>query len=162
MSSVLTVWFLKLSIGTFLLRLVQKPIHVHIIQAVLVIVSLYSLAYVFLVVFQCTPVDHFVRTPIDGSLDFANFLQWKPFGKGKCLPGRVNTNTSYAHAAVIGTSDLIFAILPVFVVRMPILVPVVKSLTSPQVWKLKMNLAMKVLVVGLLGLGGLYVSALFL
>lgn len=46
----------------------------------------------------------------------ADTFQWKPFGKGKCLPGRVNMSTSYAHAAMIGTSDLIFAILPVFVV----------------------------------------------
>lgn len=119
---VLTVWFLKLSIGAFLLRIFQNPVHMHIIRGVLAVVSLYSTTYIFMVVFQCSPIDHF----------------WKPFDEGKCLPGRVNTNTSYVHAAIIGTSDLIFAVLPVFVVC-----------------KLRMNLAMKISVSGLLGLGAL-------
>ena len=58
--SVLTVWFLKLSIGAFLLRLFQKPVHMHIIRGVLAVVSLYSTTYIAMVVFQCSPIDHFV------------------------------------------------------------------------------------------------------
>lgn len=117
-----TVWTLKLSIGAFLLRLVMKPVHKYVIIVTLVVVSLYSTAYILMVIFQCTPVDHF----------------WHEFGKGKCIPGKVNTYTSYAHAAIIGASDLILAIVPVFMV-----------------WNLQMNQAMKLSVGGLLSLGAL-------
>lgn len=94
----------------------------YIILATLLVVTLYNTGYLCLIIFQCTPIDH----------------AWKPFKKGHCLSGKINTSTSYAHAALTGFTDLVFAVLPIFVV-----------------WDLKMNTAMKVSVSGLLGLGAI-------
>lgn len=49
--SVISVWSLKLSIGTFLLRLVQNRRQKYLIYGTLSIVSLYNAAYIFLVIF---------------------------------------------------------------------------------------------------------------
>lgn len=88
--------------------------------------------------FQCKPIDHLV-SPDSFSLDFqAKLYEWLPFSEGTCLPGKVETGTSYAHAGLTGATDLIFAILPVFVV-----------------WDLQMNIAMKISVAGLLGFGAM-------
>jgi len=119
---VLTVFSVKLSIGSFLLRLVQRPIQKYIIITTLTLVSVYTATYLFLVIFQCQPVSR----------------AWYPLNQGKCLPDRVIVGSSYAHSAVIGSSDLVFAILPIYLV-----------------WHLQMNKRMKFSVAGLLGVGAL-------
>lgn len=45
-----------------------------------------------------------------------DILQWLPFTKGHCLSGRTGAITSFVHAALTGSSDLVFAALPVFMV----------------------------------------------
>lgn len=60
MLSTITVILLKFSLGVFLLRIVVHPVQRYIIHGTLVLVSLYTVAYFFLVVFQCRPVHKFV------------------------------------------------------------------------------------------------------
>jgi hypothetical protein len=58
---------LKLSIGTFLLRVVNSRVQRYTIYGVLLVVTLYSIAYLCMVIFQCIPVSHFVSIPIEPS-----------------------------------------------------------------------------------------------
>ncbi|KAF8865692.1 hypothetical protein BDZ45DRAFT_684217 [Acephala macrosclerotiorum] len=59
-------------------------------------------------------------------------------GQSDMYFGKVEPATSYAQAALVGVADLIFAILPVFVV-----------------WNLQMNIATKLSLVGLPGAGAM-------
>ncbi|RDW77796.1 hypothetical protein BP6252_05849 [Coleophoma cylindrospora] len=115
------VMFAKLSIGTFLLRLIRDRTQQNIIYSVLLVNVLFSITYFFLVLFQCLPVSVYWHITQQA---------------GKCMPKGIFTAASYCHSVLIATTDLLFATLPIFMV-----------------WKLKMNLAMKFSVAGLLSTG---------
>jgi hypothetical protein len=72
---VATNFFLKLSIGIFLLRVAVKPIHRIILWMSLISIEVYSVYFFFLFTFQCWPVSFF----------------WEQFrgGQGKCIPSNV-------------------------------------------------------------------------
>ncbi|RDW61635.1 hypothetical protein BP5796_11527 [Coleophoma crateriformis] len=119
--SIPTVMFAKLSIGTFLLRLIRDRTQKTILYMVLLVNVLFSLTYFFLVLFQCLPISAYWHITQQA---------------GKCMPKEIFTAASYCHSVLIATTDLLFAILPIFMV-----------------WNLKMNLAMKFSVAGLLSTG---------
>jgi hypothetical protein len=54
------VMFAKLSIGFFLLRLIRAKTQRYIIYFALLVNTLFSIAYFFLVLFQCFPVSIYV------------------------------------------------------------------------------------------------------
>jgi hypothetical protein len=66
------------------------------------IVTLYSIAEVTVLAFQCSPVSNF----------WTRFLG-EP---GKCIPGRIIADLAYCHAAIITASDWTLGILPIFLV----------------------------------------------
>ncbi|KAH6715443.1 hypothetical protein DL95DRAFT_445826 [Leptodontidium sp. 2 PMI_412] len=92
--------FLKLSIGTFLLRIVKTKLQRWSIYIALGIISLYSMIAFFVAVFQCKPISHF----------------WHPEGPGSCLKKEVILGIGYSHGTIIAISDFFFAALPMFVV----------------------------------------------
>jgi hypothetical protein len=58
--SVITILTVKLSIGAFLLRIVQSKHQRYTVYGVLLVNILFSIVYLCLVIFQCTPISHFV------------------------------------------------------------------------------------------------------
>ena len=93
---------IKASIGIQLLRLAIQPRYRNTIYAVLVVTELYSFAYFFIFVFQCSPSSYF-WTRLSGS-------------SGTCLNPHVTINATYAYSAITCVGDWTFAILPCFLV----------------------------------------------
>jgi hypothetical protein len=92
------------------------------------VIALLTAIYFFFAIFQCHPVSYF----------------WLQFSgvKGACLPAQLVANVTVAYSAFAVIADLIFGILPIFVI-----------------WDLKMNKKAKMIVGGLLMLGILYVPS---
>jgi hypothetical protein len=69
---------------------------------VIIIVTLFSIAEIIVLAFQCIPASNF----------------WTRFigEPGKCIPGRIIADLSYCHAAIITASDWTLGILPIFLV----------------------------------------------
>ena len=65
-------------------------------------VVLFSTFYVFLIIFQCYPVDYF-WTRYAGAV-------------GKCLNPNVIADATYAHSAISAWTDWTLGILPIFLV----------------------------------------------
>jgi hypothetical protein len=120
---------LKLSIGFFLLRVCIRKIQRVIIWVVLGIVTLFSLYYIGLVIFQCHPTDYF-------------WNQYDPFHprKGGCVSGEMISGSTYTHSALSALGDWTLGILPIFLV-----------------WDLNMNPRTKISVAVILALGALSV-----
>ena len=107
-----------------------------IIWVVIGIVTLYSLYYFGLVIFQCRPIGYFWNQ------------YWNKFGiptRGQCVSPGVVEGSTYTHSALSALADWTLGILPIFLV-----------------WDLNMNPRTKVSVALILALGALYVPILFL
>ncbi len=72
------------------------------IWIVVMIVTLFSIAEVVLLAFQCSPVSYF----------WTRFLG----GSGKCISGKIVADLAYCHAAIITVSDWTLGIIPIFLV----------------------------------------------
>ena len=59
-----------------------------------------SLAFLFVVIFQCHPVEYY-------------WTQWI-FAKGSCVSANVIADAAYAHSAVSFASDWILGLLPIW------------------------------------------------
>ncbi|KAL3419259.1 integral membrane protein [Phlyctema vagabunda] len=97
---VLTAWFLKLSLGAFLLRLHKSPAQRWTVYITLAIISVYSVAFLIMAIFQCKPVDHY----------------WHPLSEGTCFKPSIVVGSTYAYAGIISFSDFLFAVMPIFLV----------------------------------------------
>jgi len=93
----------KVAIGAMLLRLTIQRIHAVIIWAVIVSISIVGTIFVFVCMFQCSPV-HYLWTSI---LD--------PHG-GHCINNGVITALTYTHAIFCALSEFIYGILPIFMI----------------------------------------------
>jgi hypothetical protein len=62
----------------------------------------FSIAFLFVIIFQCYPVSYF----------WTRFLG----ESGTCIPATVVADMTYAHAAIITWSDWTLGILPIFLV----------------------------------------------
>lgn len=122
-----TTTVLKLSIGFFLLRVCVKRFQRNIIYAVLGVVTLYSVGYFLLIIFQCRPTSFFWN-----KYDFFHPM------KGKCVGPSVIAGSTYTHSALSAIADWTLGILPIFLV-----------------WDLNMNPRTKVSVAVILALGAL-------
>jgi hypothetical protein len=93
---------LKVSIAIFLSRICVKRSQIVTIWIVIGVVTVFSIFYFFLIVFQCSPVTYF----------------WTQYlgVVGKCVPAKVITNSTYAHSAVSAWADWTLGILPIFLV----------------------------------------------
>jgi len=85
-------------------------------------IALLTTMYFFFAIFQCHPVSYF----------------WLQFSgvEGACLPVQLIVNVTIVYSVFAAIADLIFGILPIFVI-----------------WDLKMNKKAKMIVGGLLMLG---------
>jgi len=72
------------------------------IWTVIIVSTAFSIAYIFVMIFQCFPVSYFWTRFLDGS--------------GKCIPATVVADMTYAHGAVSTWSDWTLGILPIFLV----------------------------------------------
>jgi hypothetical protein len=121
---------LKLSIGFFLLRVCVRKTQRYIIWLVIGAVTLYSLFYFFLIIFQCQPVGWFWNQ--------YDPIRLKKGETGKCITATMVAGTTYAHSGLSAVADWTLAILPVWLV-----------------WDLNMNPRTKVSVALILALGAL-------
>ncbi|OAG18772.1 hypothetical protein CC77DRAFT_965771 [Alternaria alternata] len=100
---VATNFFLKCSIGIFLLRIAVDRTHRIILWTALIVIQLYSVYFFFIFTFQCWPVSFF----------------WEQFrgGKGQCIPSNVVVNSFYGYSALSCATDWTFSIVPIFIVH---------------------------------------------
>ncbi|KAK0111818.1 hypothetical protein ONS96_001086 [Cadophora gregata f. sp. sojae] len=119
---VVTSLLIRLSIGFFLLRICTLKAHIWTIRAAMCTMIFVSIMYFGFMVFQCKPVSYF----------------WHRFtdGVGKCFTPTLVTNLTIVFSVFVAVTDLIFGILPIFVI-----------------WDLNMNRKTKMIVGGLLTLG---------
>lgn len=95
----LTTLFIRLSIALFLIRICVKRIMKVIIYATMAGVTVFSIFYFFLALFQCSPIDYF----------------WNQYKgeHGSCMNPAVIPDASIAHSAVSFTADWILGLLPI-------------------------------------------------
>jgi len=95
----LSTVLIRLSISVFLIRICLRRIYKIIIYVTVAIVLIFSTFYVFLILFQCSPVDFF----------------WNQYKgeKGHCINPAYITNATIAHSAISFTADWVFGFLPI-------------------------------------------------
>jgi hypothetical protein len=98
---VLNTCALKIAIGAFLHRVTGKKSHKYIIYGVTVCSTVYSVYFIFLIIFQCLPVSYF----------------WDKAQHGRCIAPVVVADSTYVHSAINAISDWTLGILPVFIVH---------------------------------------------
>jgi len=154
--SIFVTCTLKLSIGTFLLRIVNKKSHIYLVYAMLDVVTSFCTVLFIMSIFQCDPVNRFVRySSASRSWIDNNMKQWHPLAPGSCLDSALVLNMSYTHCAIIAMTDFGFAILPTLIVRQYYPTSVRGWLTLHQVWHLRMDPFAKISAFCLMGVGGL-------
>ncbi|KAH8878809.1 hypothetical protein GQ53DRAFT_834696 [Thozetella sp. PMI_491] len=127
---VLTNMAIKASIAIFLLRICVTRIHKAIIWVVIGVTELYSAFFFLLFVLQCRPT----------SLFWLRYSENPP--PGSCLDASIVSNSFYGYSAISCWTDWTYSILPIFLV-----------------WKLQMNLRVKISVVVILAAGAIASSA---
>ncbi|KAF2019494.1 hypothetical protein BU24DRAFT_419111 [Aaosphaeria arxii CBS 175.79] len=95
--------FLKLSIGIFLLRIAVDRVHRLALWVCLITVEVYSVFFLMLFVFQCTPISFF----------------WERFrgANGRCVNSDIVVGSFYGYSAISCITDWAFSIIPIFIVR---------------------------------------------
>ena len=96
--------FCKLAAGSLLLRLTTRKFHVRIIWSVMILASLFGIAFVAQILAQCEPTSFFWSATRDPA-------------QGHCVDPRIILGFTYAHAAVSSIGDWTFGILPAFIVK---------------------------------------------
>lgn len=115
----------KLSIALMLLRFVMQPTHRMMIYIVTIILELYSVAFFFLFIFQCTAPSYF-WTRFQGNTN------------GHCMNANITITAVYVYSGIAIIYDWTMAIVPWFVVR-----------------KLQMTLRTKLMCAFILALGSM-------
>ncbi|KAJ5143930.1 uncharacterized protein N7515_002717 [Penicillium bovifimosum] len=110
----------KVSIGLFLVRFASRKVYKNFIWSIIVVVALYTTICFLTLIFQCKDI----RSNWDTSI------------QSKCFKPKQILTLSYANTALNIVSDLIFAILPVFMLR-----------------HLQVNIRVKASLICILGLG---------
>ncbi|KAF4512506.1 hypothetical protein G6O67_001637 [Ophiocordyceps sinensis] len=113
---------IRVSVCLFLLQIVNKRLHRHILYMLLALVSVASLGYLFITAFQCVPPWHF-------------WNQINEPGNGSCLDQQTLAIAGLVHGTVSAFSACVVGVLPVFVL-----------------WKIQVNARTKVTVIALLGM----------
>jgi hypothetical protein len=95
--------FSRLAAGALLLRLTIHPLHRRVIWFVMILASLFGIAFLTQILVQCQPVSFFWSVPRDPS-------------QGHCINLKINEGFTYAHAVVASIGDWTYGILPAFIV----------------------------------------------
>jgi hypothetical protein len=122
-----TTVFIRLSIAVFLLRITATPLHRFFIYATLAVVLAFSTFYLFLVIFQCTPVNFFWNQAKLGDPSIAG---------GYCVARDVVPNASIAHSVISFLADWILGLLPILLL-----------------WEVQMNSRTKISISVILSMG---------
>ena len=117
---------LKMSIGLFLIHIAVDRYHKAIILTVIIVTEVFGIVYFFLFIFQCQPSSYF----------------WHQFAgngaTGTCLTPSIIVNATYVYSAISCWGDWTLSIVPMFMIR-----------------RLQLTLRTKLVVIGILGLGGM-------
>ena len=97
---VLTCLFLRVSVAILLVRIASTKLQRLLIYFALFLMCLISTAFLFVVIFQCHPVDYY----------WEQYL----FEKGSCISANVIADTAYAHSGVSFAADCILGLLPIW------------------------------------------------
>ena len=118
-----------MSIGLFLLHIAVARYHKAIFLTVIIVTEVFGIVYLFLFIFQCQPSSYF----------------WSQFAgngaTGKCLPANIIVNATYVYSAISCWGDWTMSIVPMFMIQ-----------------RLQLPARTKLVVIGILGLGGMWVS----
>ncbi|KAH8821450.1 hypothetical protein F5884DRAFT_87245 [Xylogone sp. PMI_703] len=97
---ILTTFTLKLSLAAFLLRIIKVRAQVIAVHVMLVLITILSIIFFFMTIFQCQPAEKF----------------WHPEVPGKCFGKTTVLGISLSHGILIAITDFLMAILPLFIV----------------------------------------------
>lgn len=122
---VITSVLVKYMVGIFLLRIITSRWQKILIWIVLGVVLIFNIFYLFIVIFQCSPPDHY-------------WLRILGKQEGTCLPKPFISNTAYVGSAINAWGDWMLGLLPIAVV-----------------WKLTLRTRDKLLLALVLGLGSM-------
>ena len=92
---------IKISITLFLFRILVRPVHKKILYVALTIGCLFTTALFLQVLFQCRPVPKY----------------WMPELPGSCVNPNITVGFAYGYTAINISTDLVLAIVPIFIVR---------------------------------------------
>ncbi|RDW63559.1 hypothetical protein BP6252_11104 [Coleophoma cylindrospora] len=96
-----TTTLLKLALGTLILRVAMDRTHILIIRIVMVVSTVYGVAFFFVAMFQCHPISDF----------------WNKLDTGNtCIAGRIISDLTYTHSAISVISDWILVALPIQII----------------------------------------------
>jgi hypothetical protein len=101
-SYIITTAFIKASIALFLLQICVNKYQKFTIWSVTILSTVFSIAYVLVMTFQCHPIPYF----------WTRFLG----GAGTCISATVIADMTYTHGAITTFSDWTLGILPIFLV----------------------------------------------
>jgi len=115
---------IRTSIGLFLLRICSKPLHKRILYVCLGTVYIFTMIYLLINVFQCSPPSYY----------------WEQFSpsshKGVCPNASLVPKAAIAHSVIAAVSDWTLGILPIAIL-----------------WRVQIKLRKKIAVAVLLSLG---------
>jgi hypothetical protein len=97
---ILSMLFLKITLAIFFLRIMVSTWQRRIVYAAVGLSTTFNLGYLFFVIFQC-------GIPAGPSMFFIRRVT------GQCTTSAQILGVSYAHAGITTTTDLIFGILPI-------------------------------------------------
>ncbi|KAG9245610.1 hypothetical protein BJ878DRAFT_7897 [Calycina marina] len=117
-----TTALMRLCLGILLASIGTSKAYVYTIYATMAMMSVNTMTSFFLTIFQCSPIDYF-------------WLQFSGLS-GECLPAILVQDLSIVSAAIMALVDLIFGILPIFLI-----------------WNLKINRKAKLIAGFLLAIG---------
>jgi hypothetical protein len=117
----------KLSIIIALLRITVDRIHAYILYAAMMLATAIGIVFFFFTMFQCTPVDFF-------------WNRSQPGASGTCVSNHVLIGIAYMYSVGAAITDLTIGLLPVALI-----------------WNLRMNNRTKCAIVGILGIGCMFV-----
>ena len=99
-----TMLVFKISLGLFFLRVTNLAWQRRLIYVMMGISTLISFVYLFFPIFQC-------GYPKDGWTFLMRNLQ------GKCMSSAAKLGMSYTHAIAVSLTDIVFAMLPIFLLN---------------------------------------------
>lgn len=119
---VVTITFLKLSLGIFLVRIINRKSHRILVYVVMTISTMWGIAVSLVAVFQCgypKNADFYIQQR-KLSIYFCCVLHGTDEDSGlygRCISGDMAVGFTYSHAVVSASSDVIFTTLPLFILR---------------------------------------------
>jgi hypothetical protein len=95
---------LKIALAIFFLRITVHKWQKYTIHAALILSTVFSVAFFFFALFQCGPLK-----------DATKFVAMKT--SGQCLSKSLVMIMSYVHAGIVSITDLLFALLPILLLK---------------------------------------------